>query len=125
MSGFSVLMVNLSHWKEHYPYDRYTYAHCFWSYIASFEDVELAAFHRSRRQVSGPDVDGDTAMSPSSVSGDPYALHALSRTEITYRTITLMNIPDTVNLARVRTLAEVQGDITKLTLRPDYQGAII
>jgi hypothetical protein len=36
-----------------------------------------------------------------------------------------MNIPDTVNDARVRALAETHGEIVKLVLKPDHQGAIV
>lgn len=68
----------------------------------------------------GPDADGDYAMSPSSADG-----HNPSRQELTNRTITLMNIPDTVNVERIRAIAEPFGEIIKLVLRPDHQGAII
>ncbi len=76
----------------------------------------------------GPDADGDSIMSPSpapEVHGNTHAQHAPSRTELTNRTITLMNIPDTVNDARIRALAEAHGELVKLVLRPDHAGAII
>lgn len=41
------------------------------------------------------------------------------------RTIALMNIPDTVNDSRIRAVAEKYGDLVKIVLRPDHQGAII
>ena len=41
------------------------------------------------------------------------------------RTIALMNIPDTVNEARVRALVEPFGRLVKISLRPDHQGAIV
>ena len=41
------------------------------------------------------------------------------------RTIALMNIPDTVNDTRIRLIAEKYGDLVKLSLRTDHQGAII
>jgi RNA recognition motif-containing protein len=75
-----------------------------------------------------PDADGDSAMSPSPAPDghlNTHAQHAPSRTEITNRTVTLMNIPDTVNDARIRVLAEPYGEIVKLVLKPDHQGAII
>jgi RNA recognition motif-containing protein len=75
-----------------------------------------------------PEADGDSVMSPSPAPDgyqNTHAQHAPSRTEITNRTITLMNIPDTVNDARVRVLAETYGEIVKLVLKPDHQGAII
>jgi RNA recognition motif-containing protein len=75
-----------------------------------------------------PDADNDPAASPSAAS-EPHinnnVQHGPSRAEINERTIALMNIPDTVNDARVRTIAEPFGSVVKLVLRPDHQGAII
>lgn len=68
-----------------------------------------------------PDADGDYAMSPASTSDG----HNPSRQELTNRTMILMNIPDTVNVERIRAIAEPYGEIVKLVLRPDHQGAII
>jgi len=65
-----------------------------------------------------PDSEGDVRMSPSPAPGP-------SKAEISSRTIALMNVPDTVNDARIRVLSEPYGDIVKLVLRPDHQGAII
>ncbi|KAI9849914.1 MAG: Splicing factor [Sclerophora amabilis] len=41
------------------------------------------------------------------------------------RTIALLNVPDTVNDARIRALMEPFGMLTKVVLRPDHQGAIV
>lgn len=41
------------------------------------------------------------------------------------RTFALMNIPDTVNDARIRALVEPFGRLVKIILRPDHQGAIV
>jgi squamous cell carcinoma antigen recognized by T-cells 3 len=41
------------------------------------------------------------------------------------RTIALMNVPDTVNDSRLRAIAERYGDLVKIVLRPDHQGAIV
>lgn len=41
------------------------------------------------------------------------------------RTLGLMNIPDTVNDARIRALVEPFGRLVKIVLRPDHQGAIV
>lgn len=41
------------------------------------------------------------------------------------RTLGLMNVPDTVNDARIRSLAEPYGKLVKIILRPDHQGAIV
>ncbi|KAB8295294.1 hypothetical protein EYC80_007199 [Monilinia laxa] len=76
-----------------------------------------------------PDADGDHAMSSASVVDHPHhnqhALHQPSNPESANRTITLLNIPDTVNDARIRAIAAPFGTITKIVLRPDHQGAII
>ncbi|KAL8909343.1 MAG: hypothetical protein Q9171_005101 [Xanthocarpia ochracea] len=45
--------------------------------------------------------------------------------EIRARTVVLLNVPDTVNDARIRTRAERYGPLVKIVLRPDHQGAII
>jgi hypothetical protein len=36
-----------------------------------------------------------------------------------------MNIPDTVNDARIRSLVSAYGPVVKIVLRPDHQGAIV
>ncbi|KAJ5103679.1 hypothetical protein N7532_004208 [Penicillium argentinense] len=41
------------------------------------------------------------------------------------RTLALMNVPDTVNEARIRALVEPFGQLVKISLRPDHQGAIV
>jgi hypothetical protein len=41
------------------------------------------------------------------------------------RTLGLINVPDTVNDARIRALAEPYGPLIKIVLRPDHQGAIV
>lgn len=41
------------------------------------------------------------------------------------RTVALLGVPDTVNDARIRALAEAYGPLVKVSLRPDHQGAII
>ncbi|KAI2618315.1 hypothetical protein GGS26DRAFT_388213 [Hypomontagnella submonticulosa] len=45
--------------------------------------------------------------------------------EIQERTMAIMNVPDTVNDARIRVVVEKYGEIVKLVLRPDHQGAIV
>lgn len=45
--------------------------------------------------------------------------------EIQSRTLALVNIPDTVNDARIRALTEPYGELVKVCLRPNHQGAII
>lgn len=41
------------------------------------------------------------------------------------RTLALMNVPDTVNDARIQGLVEPFGRLVKIILRPDHQGAIV
>ncbi|RFU36089.1 hypothetical protein B7463_g182, partial [Scytalidium lignicola] len=74
-----------------------------------------------------PEVNGDTSKSPApdQLQQNAHDSNAPSRQEIANRTITLMNIPDTVNDTRVRAAVEPYGSLIKLTLRPDHQGAII
>jgi RNA recognition motif-containing protein len=75
-----------------------------------------------------PDADGDSVMStPPATDGltNTHAQHAPARTDYGNRIVTLMNIPDTVNDARVRAIVEPYGTLVKLILRPDHQGAIV
>lgn len=81
------------------------------------------------------DRDGDANMHtdmPSASGPGGYtnqgALHAPanpSKAEIQQRTIALLNVPDTVNNARLHALCEPYGHIVKLVLRPDHSGAIV
>ena len=71
-----------------------------------------------------PNMNGDTrsAASPSPSSNSA----GLSKfSEIQSRTLALLNIPDTVNDARIRALTEPYGELVKISLRPNHQGAII
>ncbi|EKD12956.1 uncharacterized protein L3040_005815 [Drepanopeziza brunnea f. sp. 'multigermtubi'] len=81
----------------------------------------------SKRSSASPGPAGDYAMSPSPAAAESLNTHAqhTSGGGISNRTLCLMNIPDTVNDARVRALAESYGEILKLSLRLDHQGAII
>jgi RNA recognition motif-containing protein len=45
--------------------------------------------------------------------------------QIKKKTLGIMNLSDTVNDTRLRTLFEHYGPLRKLTLRPDHQGAIV
>ncbi|XXH03263.1 hypothetical protein Hte_009661 [Hypoxylon texense] len=71
-----------------------------------------------------PSGDGDVTMAdgPSTSYGGG---QKPTPREIQERTMAVMNVPDTVNDARVRALVEKYGEIVKLVLRPDHQGAII
>ncbi|KAJ5692946.1 hypothetical protein N7462_002369 [Penicillium macrosclerotiorum] len=65
-----------------------------------------------------------SASPPAEVNGD--GLDVVETTgERSNRTLALMNVPDTVNDARIRALAEPFGTLVKIILRPDHQGAIV
>lgn len=76
-----------------------------------------------------PDADGDSLVSTSPAPDgrhlNTHAFQGPPDQERKNRTLCLMNIPDTVNDARVRALVEQYGEMVKVTLRPDHQGAII
>ena len=67
-------------------------------------------------------INGDkhSAASPTPPT-DAKSKHA----EIQSRTIALLNIPDTVNEARIRVLAEPYGELVRVSLRLDHQGVIL
>ncbi|RYO78490.1 hypothetical protein DL762_008675 [Monosporascus cannonballus] len=69
-------------------------------------------------------TDGDVPM-PDEHDGSRGRSQGPSPQEIRARTLALMNIPDTANDARIRSVVEKHGDIVKLVLRPDHEGAII
>ncbi len=80
------------------------------------------------------DQDGDATMhtdllqASRPAGNNVSALHAPpnpSKAEIQQRTITLLNIPDTVNDTRIRALCEPYGKIVKLSLRLDHSGVIV
>ncbi|KAL2822168.1 hypothetical protein BDW59DRAFT_163927 [Aspergillus cavernicola] len=68
-----------------------------------------------KSQSPAPETNGTT---PSSELEEPIG-------ERRDRTLGLMNIPDTVNDARIRALVEPYGKLVKIVLRPDHQGAIV
>ncbi|GAW12824.1 hypothetical protein ANO14919_021950 [Xylariales sp. No.14919] len=78
----------------------------------------------SRAPSLAPSGDGDVAM-----PDDPGDMHSEEQkptpAEIQARTMAIMNIPDTVNDARIRALTEKFGSIVKIVLRPDHAGAIV
>lgn len=75
--------------------------------------------------VNGNNDDG-SAMSARRASSATSATDVKpSAGEIQSRTLALLNIPDTVNDARIRAIAEPYGPLVKVVLRPDHQGAIV
>lgn len=66
------------------------------------------------------DVNNDGSFPPSAIPEQ-----RPSPAEIRSRTIALLGVPDTVNDARIRALAEPYGTLVKVVLRPDHQGATV
>ncbi|KAI1336537.1 hypothetical protein F5Y15DRAFT_201952 [Xylariaceae sp. FL0016] len=84
------------------------------------------ATSRGDRVSASPGPSGRSEGSISSESGSSREIgQAQNPKEIQERTIAVMNVPDTINDARIRAIAEKHGTISKLVLRPDHQGAII
>ena len=71
-----------------------------------------------------PHLNGDTHRIASPTPSTNTAGQSKS-IEIQSRTLALFNIPDTVNDARIRALTEPYGELVKVSLRPNHQGAII
>ncbi|RYC54923.1 hypothetical protein CHU98_g11283 [Xylaria longipes] len=71
-----------------------------------------------------PSADGDITM-----PDEPDDPHQKGQTrtaaDIQERTMAILDIPDTINDARIRSLAEKYGSVVKLVLRPDHAGAIV
>lgn len=70
---------------------------------------------------SGRDEEGDETMHDDAGSSRPKQ----KSSEIAARTIAILDLPDTVNDARVRALVEPMGKIVKLTLQPLHGGATV
>lgn len=75
--------------------------------------------HVSRSKSPSVEPNGDSTPTPSA----PGAEAAANNRHM--RSLGLMNIPDTVNDARVRSLVEPYGSLVKIVLRPDHQGALV
>ena len=71
-----------------------------------------------------PHLNGDAHSTASPTPPTNTVGHSRSA-EIQSRTLALLNIPDTVNDARIRALTEPYGELVKVSLRPNHQGAII
>ncbi|KAK5629179.1 hypothetical protein RRF57_004894 [Xylaria bambusicola] len=80
---------------------------------------------RSNSTTPAPSGDGDVAMSEPDDTQTKDRKAKPAPAEIQARTISIMNIPDTVNDARIRALVEEHGAIIKLVLRPDHSGATV
>ncbi|POS84276.1 hypothetical protein EPUL_003405 [Erysiphe pulchra] len=100
---------------------------------SSVLSVEISRERNYKPTATIVNKDGQTLSADSDIITSPRKDHdtnnteskAPSSSEIAKRTITLLNIPDTINDARIRLLCSSFGEITRLVLRPDHQGAII
>ncbi|KAL6721456.1 Splicing factor [Lecanora helva] len=63
--------------------------------------------------------------SNNAASPTPPAAERSKYAEIQARTVALLNIPDTINEARIRALAEPYGELVKVSLRLDHQGVLV
>jgi RNA recognition motif-containing protein len=76
-----------------------------------------------------PDPSATLAPGSSGEQTNTHALHPpaqnAAQAEISQRTIALLNVPDTVNDARLSALCSQYGPVNRLTLRPDHGGAIV
>ncbi|KAA8906698.1 hypothetical protein FN846DRAFT_709488 [Sphaerosporella brunnea] len=72
---------------------------------------------------AGDQANGDR-VSPEA-DADEASARPPSFEQIKKKTLGIMNLADTVNDTRLRTLFEPFGPLRKLTLRPDHQGAIV
>lgn len=75
--------------------------------------------HVSRSKSPSVEANGGSTPTPSGSGADR------ATNDRHERSIGLMNIPDTVNDARIRSLVERYGPLVKIVLRPDHQGAIV
>ena len=73
--------------------------------------------HVSRSKSPSVEANGGSTPTPSASGPDRAA------NDRHMRSLGLMNIPDTVNDARIRSLVELYGPLVKIVLRPDHQGA--
>ncbi|KAB5571808.1 hypothetical protein GE09DRAFT_644284 [Coniochaeta sp. 2T2.1] len=74
---------------------------------------------------TGPDAGGDETMHDDSHPKPEHTRHNPTSAEIRARTIAILDLPDTMNDARVRDLVEPHGEIVKLTLHPLHGGATV
>ena len=81
----------------------------------------------SQRSTASPSPDLPSSMTNGNAQDMPSSTPPADSkvNEIQSRTLAIMNIPDTVNDARIRALAEPYGELVQLLLRPDHQGAIL
>lgn len=99
--------------------------------IVTVEPTKVTNFKPQARTAASPspkpDGEGDIAMEGSNERQDSSSKESREARDL--RTFALLDIPDTVNDARVRALVEKHAGegatISKLVLRPDHGGAIV
>lgn len=84
----------------------------------------ISSIERSSTSKS-PDPQPNSNTSPESNISTTATTYKPSAKEIQSRTFALLNIPDTINDARIRALVEPYGPLVKIVLRPDHRGAIV
>lgn len=98
-------------------------------------DVEISAeatykptaTSRGRSASAAPSAAGESGDVVMGDDGNEAAQdqHGPSKSELAERTMGIMNVPDTMNDTRLRAIVEKHGEIVKLVLRPDHQGATV
>ena len=86
----------------------------------------ITHFAQIGRSMSPPSETNGTAASPpgmSTSSGGQDIVQTVGKRQS--RTLALMNVPDTINDRRIRTITEPYGNLVKIVLRPDHQGAVV
>ena len=89
--------------------------------------VRLSSAQGAKRSATSILARVGTSQSPSGVNGTKAQSPDVEvpTGERRARTLGLMNVPDTVNDARIRALVDPHGKLIKIILRPDHQGAIV
>ena len=80
---------------------------------------------KSQRTTASPAPQQALTNGEAHSSASPTPPASSKREDIQSRTLALLNVPDTVNDARIRALVEPYGELVRVVLRPDHQGAIV
>ena len=92
--------------------------------------IDVGDSSQSQRTTASPAPHSQSPTAAAAVGAgtdqpDPAAARLDKMKEIQSRTVALLNIPDTINDARIRALAEPFGELVQVTLKPNRQGAVI
>lgn len=100
--------------------------------IASKKEAKRVAIRNIQseaRSTASPPPDVTMANGNDAIAASPSSSAAndakSTSTDIQARTLVLLNVPDTVNDARISALTEPYGPLVKVELRPDHQGAVV